>query len=1384
MASARAVEARLRNVTHAAAATELTAGDAPVQHWIVHPGIAFRARFDKFLDFVRPWWVAHYTHRLEVDAGEHYQDVVDGMAWVVDVTETAKRGALVHDLAGIAREALGDGPFLVFRNRGAERTLRGLDPHGLRGLPHMRTEASIDLGRDTFDAGDLLVFCATRLPPPSTRAIAEFGETFEVDVAFNDLLYSAFLDTAAVENQFGAVDWTELMTLYASWRVQVRVLPFTVQRPVWDDLLGDTVTAEIQKREGATRPFTRRLRAAAPDLDLLPGEVADRVRAWASDAPAAQVGTAQWQQGDRGISATPLIDDLAARLLAVRFTADLRAEAADLAHIVLDLHDSLIWGADRLNAFEKFFLSWRTERPKPMMEVLFAELDRRGAFTRLFEIIYDNYELWGWMRVALIGNVTGTSFQFRPEVQRLVAKMNAIIQDVFFQITWDPATRDLMFVHGGEHVRPAGENNPDPAAGVIGAVSDYFTQKGVVSRPNKATMERLAEPTRRKVQDLMLAMLCKPGESRTREELIGEAVNAAAAELKLDPEKDFDRVKVTFSYRVISVAIQTEHGVAAPYVTVEPVQRFSDGNWETNGPRKTIPLGELDAELMSIQVQHEMQALTIFMMAEMLVLGGAYIVFTATAVWVGALELAIAISIRELIYYWTTPEADRDLEGYLTQALFACVDVIGFRIGAGLAKSLGIKLAGRAITAGTLAKVSTRAILFVSKGLAMSATLGATQVVEKFADDLLHLTHCRRWSSPLAYLEEFGKGFAVGMLCEFAIAPVLSVGGRAAIRALANRFGLGAGEAAEELAKLVPADKIEGLLTEGADRLEPALANTLKAEKAGVVKQVMDAFRKQIRDIVEHVKALPETKGFFPRLADEYNARAIDDLFQAVEGATKGETKLGKAAKDALERLVRTTGTKEMNEIIQTLLESARMRGFLEAYPELATELFNGVYREAPAELDRLLAKLDGTAELDAILGALRKLPSLPAAELATITRLSEQSRQALARFLARSEAAEVRALIGWFGRTPTLETRTVGELLDLATSHPGKLPPVLGALDAQLAAGHKIRPDVLGGLFDARIRLDAFGADHAGAAVFLDDVAQLGEPERLFVLRNSAGKTPLEVRRFLAEERGALKRGAENLSPSQAKLREDIERGRQGTVRNELKATFRRPTPYEFTINSTVLRKNAQELERMGKDMSGVSPDAIIGEERGGPWLADAATSDNPGLAGRIVRLPNEPGQLGAQIRGYVKQRMDAALAADPNAKLTFAAVETYLSGSARNEMLKALDGAAKDYPQCEFHLFWVRESRGFEQVVEGQVGLTAPTARRGLAPNITEHKYEVPFIVGEDASRILDTASRTTEPVYIFDDLGQVVEAVQPKPGESPRQLVLRLLREWRSR
>ena len=121
-------------------------------------------------------------------------------------------------------------------------------------------------------------------------------------------------------------------------------------------------------------------------------------------------------------------------------------------------------------------------------------------------------------------------------------------------------------------------------------------------------------------------------------------------------------------------------------------------------------------------------------------------------------------------------------------------------------------------------------------------------------------------------------------------------------------------------------------------------------------------------------------------------------------------------------------------------------------------------------------------------------------------------------------------------------------------------------------------------------------------------------------------------------------------------------------------------------------------------------------------------------------------------------------------------------LRADASAELVARVAAAVKQ--SLEFHLFWVRETRGFEGISRGKVTLSEPVKRRGMPLNISEHSYSVPFIVGEDATRILDTAARAPEPVYIFDDVGQVVEAIQPKPGESPRQLVLRLLLEWRNR
>src|SRR5207244_1428163 len=133
-------------------------------------------------------------------------------------------------------------------------------------------------------------------------------------------------------------------------------------------------------------------------------------------------------------------------------------------------------------------------------------------------------------------------------------------------------------------------------------------------------------------------------------------------------------------------------GLDAVYVTIQPVLKYSDGVWEDAGEAHEISLAQLDSELVSIQVDHEMAALTAFLLIEALVFGGGYIIITGG--WLGLAELVIAISIREILFVWHTSAADRDLEGYLTAALYGVMDVLGFRLGT----AVSARLAGAAIT--------------------------------------------------------------------------------------------------------------------------------------------------------------------------------------------------------------------------------------------------------------------------------------------------------------------------------------------------------------------------------------------------------------------------------------------------------------------------------------------------------------------------------------------------------------------------------------------------------------------------------------------------------------------------------------------------------------
>jgi hypothetical protein len=1126
--------------------------------------------------------------------------------------------------------ALGPGPYLLLRNRAAARQLRALDPGALARLPALKSDepvipAGMRIEDVTLLPGMRLVFTAAAEPTPSSLPLVEFAAPFDVAVPFMDLLTVDFLDFALFQKKFGEVDPQAFLDLYWDWPVTVRLQPFTMVRAAHGDVVRRAVVEHTRTDDPEDALPGRLFQFGRDDVNGLPFAVAERANAWAGGVSVSASAMTRpdgptWPAGRKGLLITPVFAGATGRVLAAKGAESLRREAKELAHILLDLEDSFFSGAHKFDALERFLLAWRQERPKPMMEVLFTELDRLGAFTELYDLLYRRYALYGWMRVAVIGNVTGTRFEQRPEVQRLVVAMNQVRRDVMSQITWDPVTNDLVFVHSGKHLRAAGPNNADPNAGVIGFVEPYFSTKGVVSRPTKKTLERLEAPTRRKVQELMLGMLCRHGESRTKEELIAEAVQAAAAELKLDPKEDFERVTVRFSFRVITVDRQTEHGLDVVYVTLQPVQKFADENWEDSGPRKSpMTLAALDAELVSIHVGHEMAALTVLFLAEALLLTGGYIVITGG--WLGAVELVVAISIRELIYVWRTAAADRDLEGYLTEALFGVVDVLGFRLGA----QAGIKLAGRWVTQEALQQATTKWLVFATKGLASSAALGSTQVVLKFADDLFHLSSCRRWSSPMDYLKEFGTGFAVGLTFEFAIGPALSVAGRAVIRKLASSK-IGPEEAAEALLKELRASDIEELAAQGSKNLEEALLNTFKPEKASLVAEFMQAVRKNLKEVVEHAKAIQEPAGLIAKMRAEWTSRAVADLLEAAK------TPLGPHARTGVDILIRSATKEEMNGIVGMLAREPQLRELLEASPKVGAELLTrsakGAF-EKPGELmatvdlvlraPRLRAFLEANpriggqlltrafnesrdvmedflghvAKLPAgegteVVAALLRIPRLSVPESKALAQIGESAAGRLGGFLRIAELDEIHSLLRLVADHPHLEQQALAELLHRGATQPRRFGEVVSALEHRLSHGGQVDEATVRGLFASTRRSAEEEALEAGQRTL-----------RKKVTAEQASKSIEKDVRF-----GERKEELPGLHKDEPRVSSDLERARIERERYEImkngdptRGGERRPLAFETWEEYDAFKKEFAELvEKLAEGKAITAQGQVIG--------------------------------------------------------------------------------------------------------------------------------------------------------------------------------------------
>lgn len=252
--------------------------------------------------------------------------------------------------------------------------------------------------------------------------------------------------------------------------------------------------------------------------------------------------------------------------------------------------------------------------------------------------------------------------------------------------------------------------------------------------------------------------------------------------------------------------------------------------------------------------------------------------------------------------------------------------------------------------------------------------------------------------------------------------------------------------------------------------------------------------------------------------------------------------------------------------------------------------------------------------------------------------------------------------------------------------------------------------------------------------------------------------------------------------------------------------------------VPKTMLEQNVAAIRMMREDLVQLRPDAVLGVDSGGAFLAEVlsrgfhdfpATKTLPVL----VRLPGgevvtrRTTHLEAEIRGRIALGQSR-----------FAIVDSYMGGGFAGELQRMIGRVLADHPHVEFYPAWLREMHGFDRVVtgtlrealkaelRGQGGFTAPLRALALAGSEGEFErlvvpqprraaleservrplvYPVDVIVGDDMRCVkFDPMSR--EPIRIFDRNGRIVQEIpvgtrDPETGEpllTTRAILLRLL------
>lgn len=786
---------------------------APAETWRVRTTVQFRLTPRQFFEIRQKHAAQDGGSTDPVDPLEVYFPLLDqpvpATAWVTEVF--AEREVHEHNREVLGRFGATRRPDeyiwsvhgwdeLRAQFAAADPQIAGPIPEfGRRGFVEERPGPTESTRQEVLRPGAWTLSVFLPLPSMVLADLVELGQVGAVDVPMRE---AAALGTAANFAAEAGLDLSAAVREVPDVPVAVVVTPFTVRRRIHERTLA--ALFEQYRREqfgvgrlGAVVPLTQSATAGlGPALRSFLA-----ARATSGGPPVGGF----WLPGSTGVNLTPLVGDVRKQALRTTNADFISAEAAEAERILRT--ENSIWSADLDDALRGFLTRWTTKVHDPeLFGLLLDELERRGRLEALVRAVRSLPSQDTPLKREVVALADRD-----PRIAAMAGDIESLVRDIGKHHYDVDAQEILIGRDPGRRLHAAGRSSDD-RAGVVAVVEPYYAESSRVLQPKPEILDRLREPTRKKVSELIGRMVCRPGEQMTREELLHRATQEAARELPPLEEKDLVKVTLLKSVRVLRLERRRERGIDEVYVHYQPVQKVGDNPWMPAGDVRVQVPAAFEAYLTTYHLQHLESALTVLMMGEAVVLGGVMIVELGLAT--GG-QLFGFVSLQVVVYHLNTDAEDRTLEGYLGAALKGELDAVGFKGLSGVVSKLGGFAAGQLITRELVGKVAAGWIVYGLRGVATAAGVGGLEATYQFGDDLVHYSHCNGWSDPGKYWDRFTAGFAIALAIEFVAVPVLAPPVRLALEKATT-----VGQAARALrASGKPLREIAELLLRGAEGL-------------------------------------------------------------------------------------------------------------------------------------------------------------------------------------------------------------------------------------------------------------------------------------------------------------------------------------------------------------------------------------------------------------------------------------------------------------------------------------------------------------------------------------------------------------------------------------